>query len=241
MVGCLLIAVLSLRGAAVAQGEEEAVNPYTDAPCSLFDDYYDSFPLTSENFDDWKNLYHETVAKVVEEYLQGLDKSIRCSEPTYEKAYEPGTELKNLAQKLPTWKDDPSTLKRTDIGLVLLEYLRSYECPLQERYHFLSLESAELLEKKAGSSAGNTYPEVGFEMSRESQIILAELTTARTTLMRTLSVVDGINRLFPLSAEMECLEKSSLDIRNAAALSAETSACFPRVWNAKDPLRDASE
>lgn len=50
-----------------------------------------------------------------------------------------------------------------------------------------------------------------------------------------------MDRLRPLEAELECMQRMSIDIRNIAALSAETSACMPRTWYAKDALRDFKE
>ena len=45
------------------------------------------------------------------------------------------------------------------------------------------------------------------------------------------------DRLRALESGMECLARTSLDIRNALGLAAETAACLPRAWDARTSLR----
>lgn len=74
-----------------------------------------------------------------------------------------------------------------------------------------------------------------------SAIINEERVVARVTLHRVLTLIGNFGRLRPLEAELECTQRLSLDIRNISALTAETSSCLPRIWNAKDVLRDYKE
>jgi len=207
-------------------------------PCSRFTEGFSLMPFTSTNFYQWSELYHGTIAKVVEEHLQSFSQPVKCDALTGVAANPAGLKLKELAAKLPTWKG--KTVSQMEVGSVLLEFLRAYECAIEERMYFRQTDSLDVLRQNA-SSAGTeniTWFEHLIEVFEEERILLRERQTARPTLHRTLIVMTGLNRLLPLHSELQCIERSSLDIRNALSLSAEASACLPRIWNAKDPLRD---
>ncbi|MFH0851788.1 MAG: hypothetical protein V1876_03495 [Candidatus Peregrinibacteria bacterium] len=207
-------------------------------PCSRFTAGFSQLPFTSGNFYQWPTLYHDKAAEVIEEHLESFSQSMDCDATTVAEGTPASPKLKELAGKLPTWKG--KAVSQMEVGSVLLEFLRAYECALEERIAFKHTDSYEVLQQNA-SSAGTddiTWFELLTEVSEEERILLHERETARPILQRTLAVLTGLNRLFPLQNELQCIERTSLDVRNALALGAEASACLPRIWNAKDPLRD---
>ena len=213
----------------------ENINPLL-TPCSLFEKSYNDLGFASNNFDNWPTIYHEKVAEVVEEHLKDLSITAKCDAEKSEDFLKAGSKLEELANKLPTWKKSGAKVKYTDAGMVLLEYLRSYECILKERQYFISIDSLEYMKSRLEENI--THPNVFAEQGRESSIIEKQLILSRKILNRTLTYLGGIDRFLPLDAELQCVQRASLDIRNAAALAAETSTCLPRIWNNRDPLRD---
>jgi len=125
---------------------------------------------------------------------------------------------------------------------VLLEYLRLYECALTERYYYLfsdSIRERALLSE--AESKELTWNQTGEEYYDQLKKILLELNTARPTLERAIALHLDKVRLHALIGEIDCLVRASKDLRIATALGAEAAACFPRVQDAKSPLRDLTE
>lgn len=226
------------------------------APCSRFADNYDDLGYTDTHIEEWPDLYHDTVAKIVTESLDSP--KISCTADDYEALLKAGDELKKLAKKLPPWKDTDTEVSRFDLPRVLLENLRIYECALVEFRQFLHYDTAaenfdeekERQEKEEGRSPDDTtvisffkffFSDLMTETSKRAETIKRERAIARRALNRTLTLIGTMDRLRPLEAELECMQRMSLDVRNIAALSAETSSCIPRTWNAKDTLRDYKE
>jgi len=208
------------------------------APCTRFDDRYDALGFNALFIKLWPEIYHEQVDKVIEEYLN--PRELQCDADDYETFLPPGPELFNLAIKLPTWKYADVPLSEYDISRVLLEYLRVYECALMEFSEFITYDSA--LEEVSKPGYIEMFLPVLMEESMErSAIINEERAVARMALHRVLTILGNFGRLRPLEAELECTQRLSLDIRNISALTAETSSCLPRIWNAKDALRDYKE
>lgn len=217
----------------------EQKNPIL-TPCSRFTEGFSDLSFDSWNFDEWAQTYHQKVGEIVEEHLGSFSSPAKCDAATGGESLPAGPKLAELAQKLPSWRSRPAS--QTEVGSVLLEYLRAYECALEERIYFLHPDALEFLRSEmeaSGSASSEIYlSQIFSEASAEDDVILHERATARPTLERTLATVAGLVRLLPLNGELQCIERTSLDIRNALALSAEASACLPRIWNTKDPLRD---
>ncbi|OIO54351.1 hypothetical protein AUJ46_03365 [Candidatus Peregrinibacteria bacterium CG1_02_54_53] len=210
-------------------------------PCSRFAEgyAYAQLPFRDGNFSAWPAEYHRIVGTVVDEHLQSFMRPPNCSALTGDGVLPGGAQLSALAKMLPSWKS--ASVSQWEAGSVLLEFLRAYECALEERLYFLHPDALLELEMKMQEREDDSdiyLSLLNTEVSEEDQTITTELATARPSLNRTLSVLAGLSRLLPLHSELQCIERSSLDIRNALALAAETSACLPRIWNAKDPLRD---
>lgn len=209
-------------------------------PCTRFTDEDNMHLLFRDgNFEQWPDEYHRTAAAIIEEHAQSFSRAPSCAAETSDTVLPAGPKLRELAEKLPTWKNNAEELGQWEMSSVLLEYLRSYECALQERLYFLHPDAQTELQFLLGNpEEGISLDKLVSEVSKEDRIIARELPTARLTLNRALAVLAGLSRLLPLHTELQCIERASLDIRNAIALGAETSACLPRIWNAKDPLRD---
>ena len=208
------------------------------APCSRFENRYRTLLFEELYIAEWPEIYHDQVNRVIEEYL--APREVECSAVDYENFLPPGPELLGLAEGLPTWNDPDVPLSEYDIARVLLEYLRIYECSLMEFGEFLEFDTT-LEEKSKPDFVSIFFPEVMVEAFERSAIIQEERSVARQTLHRVLTLIGNFGRLRPLEAELECTQRLSLDIRNIAALTAETSSCLPRIWNAKDSLRDFKE
>jgi hypothetical protein len=194
----------------------------------------------------WAALYHGTAKKVLEEDSAPPGANtppFTCTGEDYAEFLKPRPCLKALAGALPTWEaGEISNLSQADIGVVLLEYLRMYECTLVERGLFLP-EKAEMTEGAEVTLFGVPYyvVDIGHKVARvfsERNLINQELSLARPTLRRVLSIGGNSPRIRVLEEEIKCIQQTSLDIRNGLALSAEASSCMPRIWNAKDILRD---
>jgi len=224
------------------------------APCSRFDSRYrDKLGFREKYIKNWPKQYHDTVNTIIEDHLKPPE--LQCDAPDYESLLKPGEELKKLATTMPTWSDPQVRLTRYDLGRVLLEYLRVYECALNEYASISLYDTAKEIGRE--EDEGLRQPLADPEMARvflnifmsglstedadRLAIIDREKILAREALTRTLSVVAALDRLRPVEMELQCMQQMSLDIRNVTALSAEASACLPRVWNAKDILRDLKE
>jgi len=217
--------------------------------------------------DKWKETFHETVSGVVEEHFDQTIPP-KCTGSTHEQAYAPRTKLITLATKLPSWDPNTWQkynqnsgifsnifnlggmvnynavyLSQLDIGTVLLEYLNMYECALVERSLLLPshTSSQEARREKAIRGALPLWLEMIMTANvawTDRATILEELLVARRAVHRTVVFLSGYNKLSLLDMEIKCFQQASLDVRNGLALSADAASCLPRIWNAKDPMRD---
>ncbi|MDD5074371.1 MAG: hypothetical protein PHO54_00690 [Candidatus Peribacteraceae bacterium] len=237
------LAQLLPTGSSSSSVAVDKLNPLL-SPCSRYDTRFENLPFKSKNFNDWPKEYHDKVQAVVEEHLKFSSQNVRCSSGDLDSFLQPQSKLQALAQSLPTWKGPNSpSLKQTDVGVVLMEFLNVYECALKERFFFLPLDSLQFLKQQSSGRSSSAMPHSSLlpEMEQELSIIRRELALSRKTLTRTLAIIGGMNRLLPLDLELQCMAGISMDLRNASALAAEASACLPRVWNAKDSFRDLKE
>lgn len=211
---------------------------------------------TKPSYEDWALVYNSTVEDIVSSVEQA-QRSPVCS---MGRAGGVPTSLKTLAGMLAPWKQPPNApngapakntaldlLRREDVGSVLIEYLRTYQCSLQERGFFLATRAVQEMKDQASSASSapadlsqvpaNSY---GEELVREQQFIRRELLLQPLILERTLSFVANETRFTPLAENMTCLERASTDLRNGLALAAEASACMPRSWDARGALRNST-
>ena len=127
-----------------------------------------------------------------------------------------------------------------DVGPVLLEYLRTYECALNERKNFIGIIVPKENASNAGQNVSVSMDRILYNDTTDEQrsTIDHELAVSRATLNRTLTIIGGEDRLRPLSLDIECLKRVSLDIRNITGLISQASACLPRIRDARGSLRD---
>lgn len=198
--------------------------------------------------DFWSSLYHYNVDEMVTYHVGGntsvpeYEQAVKCEEENEGASYPPGPIMTQVAMQLPPWKDatDFAQLSESDIGAVLLEYLAGYECALWERRFYLS---TKVIVDEFKLRDFLTIPRLNTwnvleEIADQRAKIDRELITARKAANRTLVYLSGYSRLGQLDRELQCLQRASLDLRNVLAVMAETSSCLPRIWSAKDPLRD---
>lgn len=211
------------------------------ASCTPIDQRYANLFFGDLKIENWPDEYHNTVEKILEEYSQP-PKKIQCLEQQLFPVEN--TTLYELAAKLPPWQngDALADLQRNDVGFVLLEFLRIYECAMLDRKNFTTLyvQNRYATDQDEGVVPANQDLRLGVQNTRaqaERKIIEEELAVARPTMEKALALIAGNNRLSVLDAELQCLQRASLDIRNGLGLVADTSSCLPRIWNAKDVLR----
>lgn len=238
-----LLATLALSGCGLM--EPDAGNNILKLPeCSGRDTVFATL-----NIDSAVDVYHSTVSRVIDAHVNDVadinGQALECTANEYRGLVEPTEELRSLAQQLPEW-GPTRDLSEADLGPVLLEYLRTYECALLHRGQFLSVyilrEDGDQTTAVDGS-IGQTMNRANLteEQLRQQTLIDHEIKTARPTLERTLAYLGGIDRLQPLTAELECLKRASLDLRNAMGLIAESASCMPKIWDARGSLRDLPE
>jgi len=206
------------------------------APCTASGTTFETM-----KFDEWKDEYHKRVSEVVEAHIQSIAQTsqnpLQCTAEDYASVLRPSDKLSALASELPAWKDRTDGLSEADAGSVLLEYLRVYECSLNERRYLLSVSPLLPTERDTPMDIGDLNTEV----RKEVAIIEKEVAIARPILERTLTIVGGYDRLRPLMIDIECLKRASLDLRNVLGLAAEASACMPRIWDTHGSLRDLKD
>lgn len=190
-------------------------------------------------FKEWKDYYHDNISKAIESHINRLGSVIssplQCTAKDYSSLLPASEELRAIAKDLPAWSERPEALKKLgelELGIVLLEFLRVYECSLNERREWLQVYITNEAESRMLRGDFNE------QQASEEQLILRELATARPALERTLVVLSGMDRMQPLSLDIECIKRLSLDVRNGIGLAADVSACLPRALDAHNSLRD---
>lgn len=217
--GLLLFTLVSLSGATAVRGDDAA--PNTLGACAGNPTL---FPR--DKFWQWKDLYDARVRTVIGQHQ--THRQIECAELAEE---QPSSALRLLAQQLPPWKDG-QTITEGDMATVLIEHLRVYRCAMEE-----ALFKQTDIPDTRGTGVMDIF--------RRSQALLTakeridhEKIAAPKALERTLKILAGSDRLRPLDSALECMARTSLDIRNSLGLTAETAACLPRAWDARTSLRD---
>ncbi len=192
----------------------------------------------------WAKTYHDRVRAIIDAHQAPAGESLSCENAPVRAASAP---LTALAGELSPWKGG-AVATESDMGSVLLEHLRVYECSLRQRSFLLpSLISQEVAAINAVSNAAFgpivgpqvslvSLPAAYTRLAREETFIRSELELAGNALRRTLNVRAGEDRLAPLSWIMECLARASTDIANELGLMAEASACMPRTWDVNGSL-----
>lgn len=203
-------------------------------------------------FTQWINTYHDAVDRIVNAHMNAIrgavtQQPLKCTAGTLYALLQPTGDLRALAAILPPWNPEKQksarfleNLSEADIGSVLLEHLRVYECALKERKKNLMQEVRTDLDNNPDVPKPVTMSQVLNQTSKEQKQIGDELVAARVALNRTLTIIGSLDRLRPISLELECIQRASLDLRNVLGLAADTTACLPRMWDTRGSLRDLS-
>jgi hypothetical protein len=248
---CTCAAVGVLMAVGTGKVTHAAPDPWKPYPilesCTRDDAQYATMFFKTEDFVDWPAKYHTRVNEIIEEYLKPPE-IIACLNPVLI-PLAASSKLYALASELPPWQDptDLAQLDRNDYGIVLLEYLRIYECALFD-HNFGPYLVMEIIQERYEDEAGGgplpliiddfLFEDLKKEIRFRRRLIEQEIATARPALERALIVISSLTRLSPLDAELECLQRASLDLRNGLGLAADASVCMPKGWDVKDPLRD---
>lgn len=200
------------------------------------------FPRNRVNvLETWRTAYHQNVSAVVSSVLAQSQQN-QC---TVSQSQNVPTVMLALASQLPPWRDTErlKTVRTEDVGSVLLEYLRLYECSLQEQASVIPVRSGlEILQKALNENkplVGIPVTEATNEAMRQLRLVAQEMTVSRPAMHRSLLYLASTMRLGSLGQEIDCLLRTSADLRNTLGLAAETSACLPRIWDARGALRNS--
>jgi hypothetical protein len=203
-------------------------------------------------YPEWKTRYHDNITIILEDFLGRTAKdhlALRRSSTGPASCFQQREDFASpvvgqIASTLEPWAAGGAPFSQADTVPVLLEYLRVYECSLVERSLSLPVEIWREETDRRGLLPGGLNANPFFFItlwetwSQQSQDIRRELAIARPTLERALGFMGTVHMTRIFERDVECIQRASLDIRNAFALSADAAACMPRIWNAKDPLRD---
>lgn len=235
LVGTILF-TLALAGCGV--GVEDVSGGIAQLPpCTEKDTPFEGVPI-----EDMSETYHAQVTTIINAHLEARGSlgqaPLQCTAGTYKELTPATTELSALAATLPEWTSRSEAVSEADLGAVLLEYLRVYECALNDRSEFLPNAVIEDEGEQSEDQWVIGSSQFLREGPKQEDLIAQELLTARKALDRTLSFLGGIDRLRPLDLELECLKRASLDLRNTLGLTAEAASCMPKIWDARSTLRD---
>ncbi len=180
--------------------------------------------------------YHATVSAVLTAQSSsegGVGSSLRCNVDLSQNIVPPSDKLQELSSAMNGGEDD-DTLSAGNMPALLLEYLRIYECKL------LHERQSRALTADGGAEENETVFRGPYleETKSIQEFVERELTIARPTLNRALLLYAGAAGMQPTAAEMECIKRASLDVRNSLGLLAEALSCSPRAMDAKGSLRD---
>lgn len=194
----------------------------------------------TDPMDIWSDTYDENVEAVITEYVNPDFDVPDCEAATSDLLLVPPPTMVNMAKRLPPWEHpaDYNKITRHDLGPILLEYLRTFECSLVERNLFLPVDVADEMLFQAGSTGSVLWMNVFKEHAAQRRKIVEYIESTRKTMHRLVTLVGGTEKMRLLNAELECVQRASLDARNGFALAAEAASCMPRIWDHKDPLRD---
>lgn len=197
--------------------------------------------FAERTLDKWPSLFHLGVDAVINAHLEQAgavgDAALQCTAQDYRALSPASDNLRTVASFLPLWRKNPEMLNdvsEADMGAVLLEYVRVYECSLDEMQNQLPFKAAEQNTNGDALDLGTYHNRQGEALA----MIEEERRLARPALERAFELIGGYERLRPLWLEIECLKRASLDLRNGLGLVAEGSACMSRIWDAHGSLRD---
>lgn len=211
--------------------------PFADTPFADYD------PTDGSATYQWHAIFERELRAVVDAHTQSLlggeeegAPRIDCTAATYREMFPASPALRALAAKLPEFRDRAGRLSEMDIGVVLQEWLRVYQCALDEETLYAQPHIARDLQKIGMDDL--TYGQVALQATTHAAYAENEMRWAASLMERVTTLIGGFGRLRPLYAELTCLERATADIHNNLSLLAEAGVCMPRSVNARSTLRD---
>jgi len=206
---------------------------------SIFDPGYlvdsDGAFRPTGKLDAWRQRYDSNINDIIKAHTE--DRAIQCTEIARE---SPSGFLRSVAKDLAPWSTPErlDALSEEDMGAVLIEQLRVYQCRIREQLLFRTVRTDLETLKRQGTLTKLSIGTEWMAYSEQTAWAEREFVESSKALLRTLKFLEGANRLRPLDDSLECLARTSLDIRNTLGLAADVSACLPRVWDTRGTLKN---
>ncbi len=219
--------------ASLVQLEDSATSVFPGLPpCQSAPELFPDDPGDPKAL-QWQQIFRDTVKGVID--AETVNTQLSCTDNARMPASQ---QLKDLAAKLPLWRDhDP--LYSSDTPAVILDYLETYGCALKAKGVVLPYDMALYAQQKGQPLSLFDFLEQNTEWFDQSD---SQLGIATETVRRSLLLLMGERKLDPLNRVFTCFNRASKDLRNILGLLGEASACTPvRTWDALGPLRQLSE
>ena len=180
-------------------------------------------------FEDLQRRYHWTVEQILEERMRLYEGEtlLQCEAEIMEAVIPRGETAAQIAVSLPAFKN--KIPHYSDFEFLLTEFWRTYDC------HLFSLQSNPLLLEKVFPPENPDQEVLYSELLRASADVLGEeRLRARATFDRLLWTIRTSEEYLPLHASLRCLQRGSVDVRNATALLSDASQCLPAKLGAAE-------
>ena len=175
------------------------------------------------SYDEMLRTYHWTMEKLVEERMNLYEGGtlLKCGGRNMEGVIPSGIFASEIAGKLRSAHPNvriSNPIKYSEFEELLYEVWRTYDCNLFALDHSpLALSVAMDWDKESVMVVRHGQEEI---VGRERDI-------ARRTYERLLTVLRSSETYLPLHASLRCLQRGSIDVRNAFSLLSDASQCLP--------------
>lgn len=173
-------------------------------------------------FADLQRKYHFAMEQVTEErmHLYEGDTLLQCEGKNMAEVIPRGEEAAQIAVSLPAFRN-ASAFLYSDFERLLTELWRTYDC------HLWSMESSPDLLTRVFPQENPEQEVIVSDLLGKKDLLETERLRARAALDRLLFVLRPSEQYLPLHASLRCLQRGSVDVRNAAALLSDASLCLP--------------
>lgn len=167
--------------------------------------------------------YHWTMERIVEERMRLYEGQtlLQCEGKKMSDVIPRGETAAQIAISLPYFQNTSSILY-SDFESLLTEFWRMYDC------HLFAIQNSPNLLPRVVSEEVPPPDGVHFGgLTLGVNSLDEERQRARAALDRLLFVLRSSEQYLPLHASLRCLQRGSVDVRNAAALLSDASQCLP--------------
>ena len=164
--------------------------------------------------------------------------------------------LDTLSKKLPGWHysypvdsgeaitvaiHKPATFETFDS--VMGELLFEYECKLSEMQGneiSVIFQNGDITDPTCGDKCPATkdIPELVRRADPFYRRITDERNRARYAIERTIQSLRSFEMQYPITRDLICFARASLDLRSEMSLLADATSCMPKIWDAATSLHD---